>query len=259
MGLCSKSALLVTLLVSTSISHACESLSVNGATHWYPYFSHQDPQHLGIVGDVVVQAAERSGIKIDFLPPMPWKRILFNLGSGKLDIIAGALKTKQREKRFKYSAAIHFAELRVFVRKDRRFDYNQLSDLVGRQGAKVRGMSLGQEADNYSFNNLVFYDVPSPKHLFQMVESERLDFGVFYWSTGLQEIEKYNLTSMIDVLPTPIATEGLYIAFSKSSRCQSQITLLNNEIQKMKKDGSIEPIIQYYQSAVASQDMGGGK
>jgi polar amino acid transport system substrate-binding protein len=255
MGFYLRGAWVGVLLVLTSMSYACETLSVNGADDWYPYFSRHDSEHLGIMGDIVTQAADRAGVEVNFRPSMPWKRILFNLGSGRLDIIAGSLKTQQREKQFQFSNAVHLAELRVFVRKDRSFKFTQLSDLVGKQGGKVRGMSLGQKADNYAFNNLVIDDLPSPKSLFQMVESGRVDYGIFYWSTGMQEIERYNLSSIIEVLPTALATEGLYIAFSKSSLCQSQITLLNNEIQKMKDDGSIEPIIQYYHSAIASQNM----
>jgi polar amino acid transport system substrate-binding protein len=245
----------IILLVTSSISDACETLTVNGADHWYPYFSRHNSQHFGIMGDIVIRAAERAGIKIDLRPSMPWKRVLFNLGSGRLDIIAGSLKTQQREKKFNFSDAIHYAELRVFVRRDRRFDFSQMSDLLGKTGGKLRGMSLGEKADEYSFNNLIIDDVPSPKSLFQMVASGRLEYGIFYWSTGKQEVEKYNLTSIIEILPTAVATEGLYVAFSKNSQCQSQITLLNNEIQKMKKDGNIEPIIQYYYSQVASQEM----
>jgi polar amino acid transport system substrate-binding protein len=259
MGFFSKSVCAVILLVTTSVSYTCDTLTVNGADHWYPYFSRHNSQHLGIMGDIVTRAADRAGIKIDLRPSVPWKRVLFNLGSGQLDIIAGALKTQQREKKFNFSDAIHFAELRVFVRWDRRFDFRQMSDLVGKTGGKVRGMSLGEKADEYSFNNLVIDDVPSPKSLFQMVASGRLEYGIFYGSTGKQEIEKYNLTSTIEILPGAVATEGLYIAFSKNSQCQSQITLLNNEIKKMKKDGNIEPIIQYYHTAVASQGMEGNK
>jgi polar amino acid transport system substrate-binding protein len=259
MEIFSKSMCAVILLVTTSISDACETLTVNGADHWYPYFSRHNPQRLGIMGDIVMRAAERAGIKIDLQPSMPWKRVLFDLGSGRLDIIAGSLKTQQREKKFNFSDAIHYVDLKVFVLNDRRFDFSQMSDLVGKTGGKLRGMSLGEKADEYSFNNLVIDDVPSPKSLFQMVASGRLDYGIFYGSTGKQEVEKYNLTSTIEILPRAVATEGLYIAFSKNSQCQSHINLLNNEIKNMKKDGSIELIIQYYYSADASQKMDGKK
>lgn len=258
-NICLKSILFIVLcnINSTSFSASCETLSVNGADGWYPYFARTNPNKLGIMGDIVLTAAERSGLEVSLNPLIPWKRILFNLRYGNLDIIAGALRTQQREKQFEYSVPVHFAELRVFVRKDRSFDYTHISDLSGKSGGKVRGMSLGQEADEYAFENLVIDDVPSPKSLFQMVASGRLDYGIFYWSTGKQEVSKRNLTSVIEILPNAVSKEGLYIAFSKNSRCQSEISLLNDEIERMKRDGSIESIIQYYHSSVASQELEG--
>lgn len=255
MSLISNAIFCVILVIYSATSFGCEKLSVNGADGWYPYFARQNPEHLGIMGDIVTKAANRASIKIDLRPSIPWKRILFNLRNGKLDIIAGALKTQQREKQFKFSPAVHHAELRVFVRRDQSFDYQQLSDLRGKHGAKVRGMSLGQEADKYAFDNLVVDDAPSPKSLFQMVASGRLDYGIFYWSTGKKEVNKRNLSAIIDILPTPVSKEGLYIAFSKNSPCQHQIESVNNEIRRMKEDGSVESIIQYYHSAIASQEM----
>ncbi|MEH6447794.1 MAG: transporter substrate-binding domain-containing protein [Oleispira sp.] len=253
--------LLIVLCTISSASFAknCDTLSVNGADGWYPYFSRQNPEHLGIMGDVVSKAAHRAGLNLELRPSIPWKRILLNLRNGDLDVIAGALKTQQRAKQFDFSTAVHFAELRVFVRNDRAFQFKQLSDLIGKIGGKVRGMSLGQEADNYSFNNLVLDDVPSPKSLFKMVASKRLEYGIFYGSTGRQELERDNLSAILDILPVAVATEDLFMAYSKRSQCQRQITLLNNEIQKMKDDGSIDLIIQYYQAAIASQDTEGKK
>ncbi len=246
----------LSFVMNHSFADSCEELSVNGADGWYPYFARQNPNHLGIMGDIVTRAADRAGINITLHPSIPWKRILFNLRYGNLDIIAGALKTQQREKQFQFSPPVHYAELRVFVRKDRSFEYSHISDLEGKYGAKVRGMSLGQEADDYAFNHLVIDDTPSPKTLFQMVASGRLDYGIFYWSTGKKEIERHKLKDIIEVLPSALSKEGLYIAYSKNSKCQSQISLLNNEIQQMKEDGSIEAIIQYYHSAIASEHMG---
>lgn len=247
--------LMLVFVTNSSHSAGCASLSVNGADGWYPYFARQNPNKLGIMGDIVSHAADRAKLEISLQPSIPWKRILFNLRYGNLDVIAGALKTQQRKKQFQFSQPVHFAELRVFVRKDRSFDYEDISDLKDRTGGKVRGMSLGQEADDYAFNHLVIDDVPSPKSLFQMVASGRLDFGIFYWSTGIQEIERNGLTHIIEALPSAVSKEGLYIAYSKNSRCQDKITRLNNEIEKMNQDGSIEAIIQYYHSAIAAEHL----
>jgi polar amino acid transport system substrate-binding protein len=112
-------------------------------------------------------------------------------------------------------------------------------------------MSLGQKADDFAFDNLVIDDTPSPKTLLQLVASGRLDYGIFYLATGKQEIKRNHLSSRVKILPHPVSKEGLYIAYSKNSQCQQQISKLNDEIHRMKKDGSIESIIQYYHAFVA--------
>ncbi len=200
------------------------------------------------MGDVVFQAADRAGLNITLNASKPWKRILFDLGNGNLDIVAGVLKTQQRQKQFFYSSAIHYAELKIFVRKGFSFPYQQISDLVGRRGGKLRGMSLGQVADDYAFDNLVIDDVPNVYSLLLMLANGRLDYGIFYGLTGQQEINKNTLSTIIDILPKAVTKEGLHIAYSKQSPCQQEINQLNNEIQTMQADGSIERIIQSYHS-----------
>lgn len=242
---------LIVVIVSTyyaANSYSCNFLSVNGADGWYPYFARNHPGQNGIIGDIVVAAAKRSGIKVDMQPSIPWKRILVNLRYGSLDVIAGALKTEQREKQFKYSPAVHHAELKVFVRYDQQFNFSQLSDLQGLSGAKVRGMSLGQKADDYAFSHLVINDVPEPRSLLKMVATGRIDFGIFYASAGMRELKRNKLEKKIVILDKSVSLEGLYIAYSKTSRCQPKIETLNQEIMAMLDDGSIEEIIAQYHS-----------
>lgn len=242
---------LIVVIVSTCYaanSYSCTFLSVNGADDWYPYFARKHPGQNGIIGDIVVTAAKRSGIKVDMQSSLPWKRILFNLRYGSLDVIAGALKTEQREKQFNYSLAVHRAELKVFVRSDQQFNFTQLSDLQGLNGAKVRGMSLGQKADDYAFSHLVIDDVPDPTSLLKMVATGRVDFGIFYADAGMRELKQNKLNKEIVMLDGSVSREGLYIAYSKSSKCQTKIEKLNQEIITMLDDGSIEKIIAKYHS-----------
>lgn len=229
-------------------SYSCNSLTVNGADDWYPYFGRNHLGDNGIIGDIVVTAAKRIEIGMNIQPSIPWKRILFNLRSGSLDVIAGALKTEQREKQFNYSPAVHYAELKIFVRYDEQFNFTQLSDLKGLNGAKVRGMSLGQKADDYAFSNLVITDVSEPRSLLKMVDTGRVDFGIFYASTGMRELRRNKLEEKVVILDKPVSLEGLHIAYSKSSRCQTEIERLNKEIITMLDDGTVKNIVTKYYS-----------
>jgi len=127
-----------------------------------------------------------------------------------------------------------------------QFNFTQLSDLQGLNGAKVRGMSLGQTADEYAFSHLVINDVPDPKSLLKMVATGRIDFGIFYASAGRKELQRNKLEGKIVLLDGSVSREGLFIAYSKSSNCQDQIELLDQQIIKMTQDGSINKIIEKY-------------
>ena len=241
-----KLMLIIFSIFCAASSYSCNYLSVNGADDWYPYFARKHPGEHGIMGDIVVTAAKRAGIEVSMQPSIPWKRILFNLRYGNLDVIAGALKTEQREKQFNYSPEVHHADLKIFVRYDQQFNFTQLSDLQGLNGAKVRGMSLGQTADEYAFSHLVINDVPDPKSLLKMVATGRIDFGIFYASAGRKELQRNKLEGKIVLLDGSVSREGLFIAYSKSSKCQDQIELLDQQIIKMTQDGSINKIIEKY-------------
>lgn len=226
--------------------YACDFLAVNGGDDWHPYFSREGDGKHGVVGDAIFLAGQRAGIKIVLQPSNPWKRVLFRLRHGGLDVIAGALKTKQREQQFNFSPEIYHADLNVFVRRDYQFNFAQISDLKGLHGGKVRGMSLGQTLDDYAFTHLVIDDVPDPRSLLKMVKTGRLDYGVFYGKAGNRELALRGLDKEVVQLENSVSREGIFIAYSKNSECQPKIKRLNEEIAFMLDDGSMKKIITKY-------------
>jgi len=245
---------LLSLLLS-GLGYACEKFQVNGANSWFPYFYRGElpPGTMGnngIIGDIVFQAISRIGIKAELNNQAPWKRILYDLRNGKLDIVAGALKTKEREKIFSFSSPVFYSEFRIFVRAEKQFQFTNLEDLIGKNGIKIRGMSLGQNVDNYAFENLIIEDATDTSSLFKMVAAERVDYGIFYLHSGLSELRKLQLDKALVALPKPLTREALYVAFSKKSECQPQIQVLSQEIEIMKTDGSIQKIADLYAGSV---------
>lgn len=238
----------------SGLSYACSQLQVNGADSWFPYFYRGDQSpgimgNNGIIGDIVFQATHRIGVKAELNKKAPWKRILYDLRNGKIDMVAGALKTEEREKVFSFSNPVYYSEFRVFVRAEKQFQFNKLDDLTGKYGIKIRGMSLGQSVDSYAFEHLVIEDTTNASSLFKMIAAKRVDYGIFYLHSGLSELKKLKLDKTIVTLPKALTKEALYVAFSKESECQPQITQLSQEIDKMKADGSIQKITDYYSTA----------
>ncbi len=221
----------------SGISHACQQFQVNGANNWFPYFYRGDLSsgtmvNNGIIGDIVFQASNRIGIKAKLNQQAPWKRILYDLRNGKLDIVAGALKTKEREKIFYFSSPVFHSEFRIFVHTENQFQFKELEDLIGKNGIKIRSMSLGQGIDDYAFENLVVHEATNTNSLFKMVAAKRVEYGIFYLHSGLSELKKLKLDQTLVALPKPLTTEALYVAFSKN---QNVSLKFNNCLKKLTK------------------------
>ncbi|MCG8668710.1 MAG: transporter substrate-binding domain-containing protein [Pseudomonadales bacterium] len=238
--------LLMLTLSNVAGANSCDSLNVNGGQNWFPFFDRNNQDRYGILGDVVFQAAERQGIQLTLTPAVSWKRLLFDLKNGKLDIVAGALKTKKREKLFLYSNPVYYTSLNLYVRSDNQFTFEQPADLNNKRGLRIRGMSLGQEMDRYAFDHLILEETTDTSSLFKMVAAGRVDYGIFYLHSGLRELKRIRLKSKLVPLPNPIAKEPIYVAFSKTSNCQAEIQRLSQEIDRMLQDGSIERIVSSY-------------
>lgn len=224
----------------------CKELIVNGGSNWFPYFYRSNSEHYGIVGDIVLQASSRINIKPIVGKQTPWKRILFDLKNGQIDVVAGALKTKEREKIFTFSNPVYYSEFHIFVRKDNQFKFTELEDLIGKRGIKIRGMSLGQQLDEYAFENFVLEEVTDTDSLFKMVAAKRVDYGIFYLHSGSSELQRLKLDQSLIALQYPLTQQPLYVAFSKKSRCPVAVQQLSREIDLMNKDGSIEKIAGHY-------------
>lgn len=224
----------------------CQELMINGGSNWFPYFYRNNGEHYGIVGDVVLQASNRINIKPVVGKQAPWKRILFDLKNGQIDVVAGALKTKEREKNFSFSNPVYYSEFHIFVRKQSQFEFKDLEDLIGKRGIKIRGMSLGQQIDEYAFENLVIDEVTDTDSLFKMIAAKRVDYGIFYLQSGFSELQKLKLDQSLVALPYPLTQQPLYVAFSKQSRCPSAIQQLMKEIDLMIEEGAVEKIAERY-------------
>ncbi|UZE96027.1 substrate-binding periplasmic protein [Alkalimarinus alittae] len=239
-------------LHSEANTERCDSLTINGGSNSFPYFYRNGSGHFGIVGDTVITASNRIAIKPVMGNKAPWKRILFDLKNGNIDVVAGTLKTKEREKLFFFSSPVYYSEYHIFVRKNSAFKFNALEDLKGRRGIKIRGMSLGQELDEYAFENLVIEEVTDTDSLFKMVAAKRVDFGIFYLQSGFDELKRLKLNESLIALPHPLTQQPLYVAFSKKSRCPEAIQHLSAEIDLMKKDGSAQAIADRYAEQISN-------
>jgi len=81
--------------------------------------------------------------------------------------------------------------------------------------------------------------VTTPDQLFQMIQQDRIDYGVVGYLSGLQSILNLQATNIHAVEP-PLIEKPLYLVLHKKH--SSLIPLFNKTLNEMNTDGSIEKI-----------------
>jgi len=243
--------LLVVILFLTSLIHApnlygsetCESFSANGIRNWYPFVYRTDDNVLtGTIPDATHMALGRIGLKMEVRPDQPWKRILYSLEKGNLDIVLGAYWNSERAEKFLYSEQIGTDEIRVFVKKGQEFDLNSFEDLIGRSGMKLLGGSYGDEFDKFAAEHLHFDSIPKSDQIIRMLARDRAEFGILGYIEGLQHIRALGVEDQIVALPWPVLSNGMHLMISRTAPCAHRFNDLNAAIRELKKEGILDQI-----------------
>ncbi len=224
-------------------SETCKSFSANGINNWYPFVYRTDDNELtGTIPDAAQTALARIGLKMEFQADRPWKRILYELEAGKLDIVLGAYWNSDRAKKYHFSEILGTDEIRVFVRKGSEFSLNSFEDLIGRRGLKLLGGSYGDKFDKFADAHLDFHDIQKSDQMIKMIAGARADFGILGYIEGLEHIQNNNLEGQVVALPWPILSNSMYLMVSRTAPCAHRVDDMNAAIQQMQKEGVLEQI-----------------
>ena len=135
-------SLLLGVFMLPSLSFAagkCERLIVTGSPDAPPYLwrDPQDPKHLmGANADLLKQAAEELGLKVELLYAGKRSQALEEVRSGRMDLLADApLKTSELESLDYIHPSITQNEIVVWTRHDHAQPFNVLADLRDHPGA----------------------------------------------------------------------------------------------------------------------------
>lgn len=174
---------------------------------------------------------------------LPWVRAISHLKSGLIDVIPVIFRTEEREEYMVFSSPYLQVPTVIAVAAGKTFPFENLSDLKSRRGSMMKGDSISDEFAQYQ-SNLTLTEVSRYKHALKMLVSGRVDYVVAPKYGCLVEIEKLGYEGKIEFLPLPVASRGLRFAFSRKSERLSVLPKLNEIIEKMQRDGSLERMIE---------------
>jgi polar amino acid transport system substrate-binding protein len=194
----------------------------------------------GYSWDILRESYHKMGYTIH-LSTAPWRRAIESVKAGKVDILFPTGKNTARHQYFLYSkAAINTVSFVVYINKDSKIKWQNISSLQGLKVGLYRGYNYGdkweQEADVIKIN------LDNISQGFKMLKSNRIDAFVGYevaWNYALRQM---NMTTEFKVLPKfDFSTEHVAV-LKTNARALQLLSDFDNGKQKLIQSGQLKEI-----------------
>lgn len=237
------------LLILFSAQVSAKTVLRLGMYHSPPYyFTENVIEPYGLSLDLLRPAARQLGLTIEIVV-CPFPRCLKMAQSGEIDIVAGLIKTAEREQflHFLQPAMMNFlSSFAIYSRHDQPLSINQISDLQGRSVAVMREAAYFPEFDNASQIDKIA--VTSEAVSLDMVHKGRVQFAITVEQTAPGSFQTAGLQEQ-DLKRQPYHHEQNirgYLAFSRNSANFSIVRQLEPLLHQQYKAGLYHLLWQKY-------------
>jgi two-component system, sensor histidine kinase and response regulator len=202
-------------------------LLVANEMDWPPFDFAENGDPKGFSIDIIKLAADKTGLKLDFVNGFTWDELMKRFRAGKIDIMPAIYKTPERLKFMSYTSS-YATNPSVLVVNTKSKKMNTISDLKGKTVAVVKGFSTNQiMKDRYPGINQT--EVPSVAEGLKSVSLETSD--AFIGGLGV-------ITHILDsnYIPNLKITEEVWLSdpseFTLYMSVKKEETVLRNILQK---------------------------
>lgn len=225
----------------------CTGISATGGPNYAPAAWLQGNETIGYMPDLIRTIGKRLDIPITIAPGRHWKRVLANVEAGQFDIVMGLLKNNNRMTKFDYTRPVAQEPIIVASRKGHDLRYNgEWASLIEYQGGVILGVSFGSELNTYIATKLEVRKAPDYSSMFKQLKRGRIDYVIASeFALKVNALDAGELKSL-NILKPALSTEAIYMAFSKKSPCKHFEPKFSTQIERMKKSGEIDALVQRY-------------
>jgi polar amino acid transport system substrate-binding protein len=223
---------LLILLFHNNYAFSKNLIKACGHHDYAPWNWLQDGKIVGVCAEIASDLYAKLGYELDLRYVGPWARCQKLIAEGKVDVNICSLKNETRQKYSVFSnVPIAHNEQAIFVRTKDSFEFSQLEDLKGKSIGIVRGVSLGNEIDEYLKKHTRLVLVADYSSLFNMLQINRIDGLIVARESGKSYVQLNSLVDEIVDLPTALVLADLYISISKKSKFVDTLPLLQQVLE----------------------------
>lgn len=205
--------------ISSSLVYSQESISACGHHDYPPWNWEKGGKIVGACAEVTQTLFAKLAVDVDLSYIGPWKRCQREIESGNIDINICSFINPARQRYSKFiTTPMGYNENSIFTKKGREFSFSKWSDLNGRVGVMMLGVSIGDKFDRFLEENTKIIRVKNNRQVFGMLARERADFAPYGRYSGAVLLKSIGLEEDFTALKSPVVKGKLYISMSKSSK-----------------------------------------
>jgi len=229
--------------LTANLVHAAKIIEVSGHPEYPPVMWQEGDNIVGVGPEIVKMAFEDIGITVNSKFKGSWTQVEKSIKDGDVDVLAGVYMTAQRKLFMDYSIPFMKDPVVIFVAKGKTFPYKKWDDLIGKNGTTTIGDSFGHEFDKFIAGKLTISRSLKAEGNFNKILSEEADYFISAMYSGLIEAERLGISDKIEYLPVYATSETFYISISKESKFLRYLPKVNEKIEKLIKDGTVDRLI----------------
>ena len=235
--------LLLAVLLSYQPSSAARPLIASGNPEAPPIVWDKTGKLVGVGPAAARRILEKLQVPFIIQPGGTWQQVQEGSKNGSIDLIVSAYDNKERRQYMDFSVPYLKSPVVIVVRKGECFACSAWNGLVGKKGAANTGESFGQEFDTYIHEKLDVTYVPYQR-AFEMLSDGTVDYLVMDLYPAIIYSKLLNAEDKIEYLDTPATVQYFHMTISKKSPYLSLMPKINNEIEKMKKEGLFKEMVK---------------
>lgn len=223
-----------------------EVMIVSGHPNYPPVMWKQGNTITGAGVELVTAVCDELDIPFEIRWSGPWKRVQKNAMAGDIDLIVGIYSNNERREYLDYTLPYMIDPTVIAVLKDNKFACNSREDLIGKIGISIHGDSFGQGLDDYIKTKLNVERTYSVDALFKNLIAGRVEYILWGYYPVTVNAARLGFHDKILINTPPLATENMYMAFSKKSGFGKYLKQTNSIIKRLKKNGTIQKWVEQY-------------
>lgn len=207
------------------------------------------------VGGLYIDILNELGARLDWrisYREAPFRRVLWLMEKGQVDLMLGPLKTPQREQYMEFVVQAFPAERRLFFYLDKRNRITRYDDLDDKMIGVLRGSSYYPRFDKD--NSLTKVTGTRYENLMRMLAQKHVDVVIAPELVGRYTVEHFNL----DLHASPFTTPGepSWIAISRKSPLIEQADAIREAMEQLLNSPRYPALLRKYKIGMPGDQSG---